>query len=374
MSIELLLEARLKHSALNSFLIEYEARKLGIETNRLPKNFLVCRGPGGKSALFRRACGPDVSRAAHGVTMNKYLTKRLWDQIGVSQNAYELVNVEDLDAAIRFAQSHDWQIVIKPVNGVSGKNVITNIDDEIELEHWWNVLRKTMPSQNVNILVERKFVGDDYRFFVVDGRVEGVLERVRPFITGDGVSTATELIDRKREIRDRNPDLYSRPIKVDDVVESNLGKADLTMDSVVPKGKTVVIRGNANISTGGEHRDRTDDVAARVRGLVERAVACVPNAATCAVDVLAKDITDDSDISSASIVLNEIETDGAMCMHHFPLYGTPRNLARRIILSYFPEADDGRSADPYIHDFDEHPSLTKDVLAGFCLDDGHPNP
>ncbi|WP_159053544.1 MULTISPECIES: hypothetical protein [unclassified Halomonas] len=295
--------------------------------------------------------------------MNKYQTKRLWDEDGIPHNAYRLLSSAEYGSAVEFAEKNDWQIVIKPINGAGGKNVFTGIKNEQDLSKFWRVLEKKKNSKVRNILVERRFIGDDFRFFVVAGRVQGVLERVRPNIVGDGRRTVGELINAKRQTRLLNPDLAARPIKEDSVVEHQLKAHKVDRESVLPEGLKIVLRGNANISTGGEHRDRTDEIPESIKALVERAVASLPNATTSAVDVLAKDITDGVNLNEESIVLNEIEADAAMCMHHFPMHGTPRNLARRILLESYPELDDGSVGSPYSHDFDENEKLSKELIS-----------
>ena len=49
-------------------------------------------------------------------------------------------------------------------------------------------------------------------------------------------------------------------IRLDDIAKARLAEQNLTVDSVPDKGRRVILRNNANLSTGGTATDVTDDV------------------------------------------------------------------------------------------------------------------
>lgn len=370
MSFHVLSKAKLHHSKLNSFLIEYEGRLAGLKSVRLSPVLvkLYCEKTG-SSAVFRRAAGPGVSKASDIIAMNKLFTKRLWDSEGVPNNPYVSLSSNHFDKALDFAQQYNWNVVLKPIGGYGGRDVYTDIRDEDELKQYWKILVSNIKSskrKQKNILIERKFDAEDYRFFVVGGKVVAVLNRVPANIVGDGVRKISELIKDKQDERYKNPDLFSRPMKVDSIVEHNLSAMNYSFDTVPKASEKVVLRNNANLSTGGDSIDVTEKVSSDVKLLVEKAVLSIPNLHCSAIDVLAKDIFDDNDLSHNNIVMNEIESDPGMCIHHFPVHGKPRNVAAMIILNHF--GDSVRSAlssriEFYDYDFDNHASLCEEILA-----------
>jgi len=212
-------------------------------------------------------------------------------------------------------------------------------------------------------LIEAKHTGKDYRFFVVNLNVVAIKERDRPAIVGNGKNTVAELIDNKKKLRFANPDLHSRPLIIDDTVHERLRAANIKMDSVLKKDRKIIIRGNANLSTGGESIDVTDIVPYKIKKLVLSAVKAVPGLLySCAVDVLCTDIYKNTTLDSTNIVLNEIETDAGMCIHHFPLFGKPRNVAKCLLLSAFPDkAQKYPMEADYIHDFDDNEDLVDEI-------------
>jgi hypothetical protein len=125
---------------------------------------------------------------------------------------------------------------------------------------------------------------------------------------------------------------------------------------------TVALRDNANVSTGGDSVDRTDEIPSPIKELVVRAVSAVPDLHTCGVDVMAKDIYDGTRLGPEDLIINELEGDAAMSMHHFPRRGRPRNLARAILMTQFPHRRPGLSADDYRHDFDENADMCRRII------------
>ncbi|WP_114752684.1 hypothetical protein [Pleomorphovibrio marinus] len=363
----MLQEYKLTHSQLNSFLIEYEARKLGLNCHRLNHYLLIVSDKMGKEALFRRAAGPDVSYSSDIVAMNKDMAKRIWYKKQIPINPWVTVstNESDFKIAEEFARAFDWGVVVKPIAGAGGRNVYTDISCKKELI---NAIHSAAQARVTNtkylgpkiVMIERKFNAPDYRFFIVNGIVEGVLERVRPYIIGDGRKSISLLIQEKAIARMHNPDLLSRPLIIDEEVYARISNEGYKMDDVLPHMRNIILRGNANISTGGESVDITDKISVKIKSFIQNGILAIPNLRTCAVDVLSKNIMNDNDLSNSNIVFNEIESDAAMCMHHFPMRGKPRNIAQKILTSFFEIKMEVVS--DYLHDFETNGELVEEVI------------
>ena len=63
----------LSTSELISFLLEYEAHKLGLETRRLTPSVAIFRDDRAET-IMQRACAGGISYAAHNITRDKSLT------------------------------------------------------------------------------------------------------------------------------------------------------------------------------------------------------------------------------------------------------------------------------------------------------------
>lgn len=196
---EELLKHKLTHSQLNSFLIEYEAIKLGLKSYRLNHYIVIIFGEQGERAIFRRATGPGVSYASDIATMNKDMVKRIWYKNNIPINPWLTLNKNQLKEAVCFAEKYNWNIVVKPIAGSGGRDVHTNVRNKDQLKKSMMKVADSRVTNSKysgpnNILIEKKFIGNDYRFFIVNGDVVAVLNRKRPQITGDGVSTIFDLL------------------------------------------------------------------------------------------------------------------------------------------------------------------------------------
>ena len=160
-------------------------------------------------------------------------------------------------------------------------------------------------------------------------------------VFGDGQSTVQQLIDVVNK-DPRRSDGHSTSlsfIKVDAVALGVLLEQGLTPDTVAPLGKKVLIRRNANLSTGGTAADVTDLVHPDVaRQCVE--AARVIGLDIAGVDVVAQDIT--QPLQGQRGVIVEVNAGPGLRMHIEPSSGLPRPVGQAIIDMMYPENNNGR--------------------------------
>jgi cyanophycin synthetase len=190
-------------------------------------------------------------------------------------------------------------------------------------------------------VVERFVSGGDYRILVVGGRMVAAARRHPPTVLGDGVSTVRELMDRINEDPRRCGDHATSlsPMMIDEVAVAVLREQGLTDHSVPEAGRSVLLRRNANLSTGGSAEDVTDlvhpDVAARA---IE--AAKVVGLDVAGIDLVTDDVT--RSLESQRGVIIEVNAAPGLRMHLEPTVGTPRNVGAAIVDSLFGPGDDGR--------------------------------
>jgi cyanophycin synthetase len=128
-------------------------------------------------------------------------------------------------------------------------------------------------------------------------------------------------------------------MRLDDIAVALLHVQGLTVESVPPKGARVVLRNNANLSTGGTAADVTDDVHPE---LAIRAVeaAQMVGLDICGVDVVCETVMKSLEEQGGGIV--EVNAAPGLRMHLNPSYGKGRAVGEAIIASMFAEGDDGR--------------------------------
>ena len=177
--------------------------------------------------------------------------KYFFNSLGVPTANYQIAESYDetLSAAIKIG----FPCVIKPVRGGGGKGVTANIISMDQIPFAYKEAGKYL-RKSKKIMVERFVEGDDYRLITVGGKFIACVNRRAPFVIGDGINTIEELIHLQiNQYRTLNlyESRYKRPMPVDAEVEEMLKLQDLSLDSVIPQGKSVKLRRNDNLSTGG---------------------------------------------------------------------------------------------------------------------------
>jgi cyanophycin synthetase len=149
--------------------------------------------------------------------------------------------------------------------------------------------------------------------------------REPPQVLGDGQHTVRELVDIVNQ-DPRRGDGHATSltkIRLDDIAGPP-GQQGLTPDSVPAKGQRVILRNNANLSTGGTATDVTDDVHPEVAA---RAIAAAQMVGLhiCGVDVVAKPCCARW---RARRRHRRSERRPGLRMHLAPSYGKPATWAR----------------------------------------------
>ncbi|MEE9927851.1 cyanophycin synthetase [Microvirgula aerodenitrificans] len=307
----------------------------GIPFRRLTRGSLVQFGWGSKQRRIQAAEVDSTSAIAEAIAQDKELTKVLLHAAGVPvPNGRTVTDVDDCWAAV---QEIGGAVVIKPQDGNQGKGVAVNISTHDQ------VLAAYAAASEISshVLVERFIPGHDYRLLVVGDQLVAAARREPPQVVGDGALTVRELIDvvNLDPRRGSGHSTSLTRIRLDDIALATLQTQGLDADSVPARGQRVVLRNNANLSTGGSATDVTDDVHPE---LAARAIAA---ARTIGLDIAGVDVVCDSVLrpleeQGGGIV--EVNAAPGLRMHIQPSFGKGRDVGEAVISSMFAPGDNGR--------------------------------
>jgi len=307
----------------------------GIPYRRLTDGSLVQFGWGVHQRRIQAAEIDRTSAIAESIAQDKELSKKLLEAIGVPVPSGRAVT--ELDEAWEVMQSLRSPVVVKPRDGNQGKGVTVNVQSRAELDVAWDAA--TLISSDV--IVERYIPGDDYRLLVVDRKLIAAARRDPPHVIGDGQHTVRQLVDLVNS-DPRRGDGHATPltrIRFDAIALARLTSQGLDADSVPERGRKVVLRNNANLSTGGTATDVTDDVHPDVAARAVEAALMV-GLDVCGVDVVCRTVSQPLEDQGGAIV--EVNAAPGLRMHLAPSYGKPRPLGEAIIDSLYPNGEDGR--------------------------------
>ena len=306
----------------------------GIPYRRLTRGSLVQFGWGSKQRRIQAAEVDSTSAVAESIGQDKDLTKRLLHAAGVPVPLGK--PVETVDEAWEVALKVGLPVVVKPQDGNQGKGVTVNITDRAQLEEAYK-----NAAEYGTVMVERFLPGHDFRLLVVGDQLVAAARREPPQVLGDGQHTVRELVDvvNQDPRRGEGHATSLTKIRLDDIAVARLAMQDLTPDSVPAKGQRVILRNNANLSTGGTATDVTDDVHPEVAA---RAVAAAQMVGLhiCGVDMVAETVLRPLEEQGGGFV--EVNAAPGLRMHLAPSYGKPRNVGQAMVDKLYAHGDDGR--------------------------------
>ncbi|WP_374517325.1 cyanophycin synthetase family protein, partial [Undibacterium squillarum] len=306
-----------------------------IPYRRLTEGSLVVFGWGSRQRRIQAAEIDVTSAISEAIAQDKELTKKLLHAAGVPVPLGRSVsNVEDAWAA---AQEVGLPVVVKPQDGNQGKGVTVNITTREQLEAAYQAATEFRD----DIMVERFLPGNDFRLLVIGNKLIAAARRDPPQVVGDGKSTVRALVEQvnKDPRRGSGHSTSLTKIKFDDIALATLAKQGYNAESVPPKGQRVVLRNNANLSTGGAATDVTDDVHPEVAARAVEAAQMV-GLDICGVDLVCDSVLKPIEDQNGGIV--EVNAAPGLRMHLSPSFGKGRAVGEAIIDAMFDENDDGR--------------------------------
>ncbi|ARP95769.1 cyanophycin synthetase [Bordetella genomosp. 13] len=306
-----------------------------IPYHRLTQGSLVQFGWGSRQRRIQAAETDNTSAIAESIAQDKDLTKMLLDAAGVPVPSGRLV--ESAEEAWEAAQELGGPVVVKPRDGSQGRGVAVNIDTRERVMQAYEAASDI----SSDVIVERYIPGHDFRLLVVGNHLVAAARRDPPQVTGDGVHSIRQLVEQVNAdpLRGDGHATSLTRIRFDDIALATLAKQGYDADTVPPAGTLVVLRNNANLSTGGSATDVTDEVHP---DLAARAVtaARMIGLDICGVDVVAETVHLPLEDQHGGVV--EVNAAPGLRMHLNPSFGKGRPVGEAIVGQMFADGDDGR--------------------------------
>lgn len=303
-------------------LMAKEFAALGCDVEKIGRVTFVERE--GKTCFLLESETSFTSLLAYRILKDKDLAKRVFRRAGLSVADGDVFSKKE-KARARQRLADIGPSVIKPADSNKGRGVSVNVTEET-FDAAWSAATSVASER---VLIERYFAdGDEARYLVVDGSCVAVARRIPPAIVGDGSSTIKQLIAQQNEGRKLNPDMHNVPIEIDAHRASIIESQGCNLASIPRMGRKIIIDWKANISTGGEPQNITEEVHNSMRKVAERVAHAVPGLDVVGVDILAKDHS--AEATTGNYIIVEANTRPGLGMHHFPVFGRPINVCKLI--------------------------------------------
>ncbi|MGB6006505.1 cyanophycin synthetase [Castellaniella sp.] len=311
------------------------AVRRGIPYRRLTEGSLVQFGWGRRQRRIQAAETDASSAIGEAIAQDKALTKSLLAAAGVSVPQGRVV--ADADDAWRAAQEIGGPVVVKPLDGNQGKGVACNVQGREQVLAAYAVACE----HGSSVIVERYFPGHDFRLLVVGDRLVAAARRDPPQVVGDGAHSISQLVDliNQDPLRGEGHGTSLTRIQLDETALNTLAGQGYQADSVPAQGVCVVLRNNANLSTGGTATDVTEQVHPELAASAVMAAGMV-GLDVCGIDLVAQDVYRPLTPDTGCIV--EVNAAPGLRMHLTPSYGTGRDVGAAMVDTLYGPGEDGR--------------------------------
>ena len=299
------------------------AEKSGLPVMRLGESDFYQIGYGKQGRIIEGSISSNTKCVSVDISCDKMLTKEILNTQGIPvAQGGKVTNVINL---LKEAERIGYPVVLKPQYGNKGKGVILNIKDEKELLLSYNKLKNNFK----DLLIEKYYIGKDYRVCVINNKVIAVALRLPPFIIGNGKDNILNLIKKVNNDPLRGID-HEKPltkIKLDEEVLECITKQNKNLMYIPLEDEKIYLRKNANLSTGGIAIDYTDEICEENIDLCIR-VAKALNLDICGIDICTNDISKPLDSNS---IIMEVNSAPGLRMHLNPSEGTSRDVGKEIV-------------------------------------------
>lgn len=267
---------------------------------------------------------------------DKFRVKEKLTEAGIPVIEGRAFSVISQKAAFRYGLSLGFPLVVKPRGGSYSRHVVTGVRSEQALAEAIARVIRFSP----DFLVERDWSGIPvWRATVVDFEVAGCLKRLPPFVTGDGVHSVGELIQRKNQDPTRglpeDEEFVLFKIADTEAVDEYLASHGFTRSSIPAAGVAVQVHKDPFIRLGAESEEMLRELHPRNQMLFSR-IARLFDARLVGIDVLAEDLREPWARQKFAVL--ELNSVPCIEVHHEPAKGEPSDAAGKLadmVLKYY---------------------------------------
>jgi len=179
------------------------------------------------------------SNSSHFTAKNKPLTNSILLNNNIPTPKHSIITNQN-KYIFKNASSY-FPCVLKPVDGMQGKDVNTHINTQQEFD---KILDNLLQKYD-KIMLENLVYGNNYRIFVFNNKVMDIIEREKPYIIGNSINTVQELINKK------NQELINKNLfEVKYIDDKLLKEQGYTRNSILENNKKIFITNTVNFHNG----------------------------------------------------------------------------------------------------------------------------
>ena len=220
-------------------------------------------------------------------------------------------------------------VITKPFTGSRSRHTAIHLNTKESFLRGFRNAKVLSPK----VLIEEELEGFVFRGTLIGGKLQAVLRREPPHVMGDGEHTVRELVDMENARPERQAHTF-HPITTGPEAEEELTRQKLTWNSIPAKDAFVPLNQKISRGIGASNSDVTDLVHPDNKALLEKIGTLLADPIV-GVDFIMNDVSVPWHKQERSGVI-ECNSLPFIDLHHYPLNGSPRNVAGALWDLIFP--------------------------------------
>ena len=249
---------------------------------------------------------PFSSAKTHALVNNKYATYELCRASGIKIPHTILLKPGDTQPA----DVDYMNTIVKPNDGYGSKGLSLTMVSHYDLE---NALKLAASNDSKrHALIQQRVKYKEYRFTVLNGRVESVLLKQPAAVYGDGLKNVRELIAEENKNR-LNVNIGRLHIQYPQLSEDNMVNLSVDMLYYIPQKSEEVVLGQSSLVRDGASVYELIDSITPIYIKIAEQIACLVGSSLLAVDMFIKDV---SNSTGSDYFFNEANCSPALRMYY----------------------------------------------------------
>lgn len=233
--------------------------------------------------------------------------------------------------ALQIFNSITKPVITKPNLGSRSRHTLIHIDTPEKLIYGFKKAKKLSPL----VVIEEELRGYLFRCTLVGGKFVGAVKRDQPEVTGDGIHTLKELMDKENERPERKGPIFHK-IVIDPDAEIELKREGIKMEDIPEKGKIITFSQKTSRGIGGSTTEVTDIIHPENIKMLEKLGAYLKDPLV-GVDLIIEKI-EEPWYTEQHCGIIECNSLPFIDLHHYPLFGKPNNVAGKLWDLVMPES------------------------------------
>ncbi len=222
-------------------------------------------------------------------------------------------------------------VITKPNLGSRSRHTLIHIDTPEKLIYGFKKAKKLSPL----VVIEEELRGYLFRATLVNGKLVGVVRRDQPEVTGDGIHTLKELMDKENDRPERKGPIFHK-IVIDPDAEVELKREGIKMEDIPAVGKVITFSQKTSRGIGGTTTEVTEIIHPENVKMLEKLGAYLKDPLV-GVDLIIEKI-EEPWYTEQHCGIIECNSLPFIDLHHYPLFGKSNNVAGKLWDYAMPES------------------------------------